>query len=664
MANPLNQKCGISSQSSQKKINSAAYSRHMVEQVRVISEDSRQVELSFSSEQPYERWFGIEILSHEEGAINLSRLQEVGSLLFHHGRDPNLGSIPLGRIVDTSLDQDLRRGKAVVEFDNDQCSDLIFQKVKSGAIRGVSVGYRIDAYEEVKAGKSSANGRFQGPCVVATKWSPYEISIEPTPADDSVGIGRSTEQLLTEGAIITMDENETMNQQNEKTAAAPALPAVSADQIRSEAIAAERARSSEITAMCRDFGMDASEYLANGMNPDEVRSIILKKMKDEGQKPVPAANIEIVADEEEKFRSAARDGQLIRMGYQVERPADGAADFRGMSLRNLAVNCLMRAGDTGQDIMRMGDEELLKAVYGFDGSRAILQPDSSFQSIINSTMGAVLSKGYQTANTTFQLWTGTGSNPNFKVAQRYRLSASGEPVKIKQHGEFKWDSVSDEGVGTKLDTYGKKFGFTRETFVNDDLGTLAKAIVAQTRSFKRTINRQVYEVLGKNAKYPLDGKNLFHADHMNLGTPTALSVESLGGLYKLMSLQKDLSNKEQLNIQPRFGLFPVSLMMEARKVLTSTADPGSSNSGVVNPVQGLVTPIFDAELDKYSTTAHYAAADPSDVDTVEVGYYNGKAEPTLESKVSWDILGIEYRMFQDWYVQLLDFRGLAKNNGK
>lgn len=641
------------------------YFRALPNGLRVLSEEKRQIELSFSSEQPYERWFGVEILSHDESAVNLSRLTEVGALLFHHGRDMSLGSIPVGRIDSVTLDAENHRAKAVVTFDTDEKSDLIYQKVKSGSIRGVSVGYRIEAHEEVKANATSSNGRFAGPCVVATRWSPYEISIEPTPADDSVGIGRSADPFTNEG------ENKPMNaiiSNPEGRASQPAptpVPAAPPDlnQVRAEAAAAERTRVSEISAMCREFSIDPMEHIIAGHSIDEVRAVILESFKSGRPAPTPAPNAEVTVDEEDKFRAAARDGQLMRMGYRPEKPAEGASDFRGMTLRNLAANCLMRHEGAGNDAMRMEDDELLKSVLGF-GGRSVAQPDSSFSSIINDTMGAVLSTGYNTANTTFQLWTGRGSNPNFKVSKRYRLSAAGEPVEIKQGGEFKADKVSDEGVDTKLGTYGKKFAFTREAFVNDDLGTIAKAILAQTRSFRRAINRQVYELLGKNAAYSLDKEKLFTLGHANLGAAGKLSVDTLGELYQLMSLQKDLSRKEQLNITPKYGLFPIAQIMEARKLLTSVADPDAKHSGVINPVQGIVTPIFDAELDKYSAKAFYTAADPNDVDTIEVGYYNGKEEPTLESKNSWDILGIDYRMFHDWYVALLDYRGLAANFGQ
>lgn len=156
--------------------------------VREIDEEKRQVELSFSSEEPYERWFGPEILSHNTGAVDLTRLNEIGCLLYNHDRDKVIGRIDNAWVENG-------RGKALVTFDSDEDSDKIYQKVKSGTLKGVSVGYQVDSWEEVSAGKVSSDGKHIGPCSIALRWLPYEISIVSIPADPSVGVGRSFGQV-------------------------------------------------------------------------------------------------------------------------------------------------------------------------------------------------------------------------------------------------------------------------------------------------------------------------------------------------------------------------------------------------------------------------------------------------------------------------------------
>ena len=86
------------------------------------------------------------------------------------------------------------RCSAKVQFDDDTEADVIYKKVESKTLKGVSVGYVVGSWEEVAPNSKSADGRFTGPCDIAKKWIPYEISIVSVPADPTVGVGRSMEE--------------------------------------------------------------------------------------------------------------------------------------------------------------------------------------------------------------------------------------------------------------------------------------------------------------------------------------------------------------------------------------------------------------------------------------------------------------------------------------
>lgn len=162
----------------------SSFSRELSGEIlRAANEEERTVELSFSSEEPYERWFGVEILDHSDGCVDLERLCSIGCVLFNHKRDEVIAKV---------LEAKCENGRctAVIQFDKDEKSDVIYQKVKGGTLKGVSVGYLVSAREEVAAGKTSSDGRFTGPCSIAKRWMPYEISIVSIPADPTVGVGR------------------------------------------------------------------------------------------------------------------------------------------------------------------------------------------------------------------------------------------------------------------------------------------------------------------------------------------------------------------------------------------------------------------------------------------------------------------------------------------
>lgn len=170
-------------------------------QARADEENSNVFELSFSSEELYMRYFGNEILDHSDGACDLSRLNEIGVVLFNHNRDKVIGKIENAWIEEN-------RGKAKIKFDSDDEAKTIMEKVSNGTLRGVSVGYVVDDWEVVKEGKMSTDGRFGGPCYIARKWTPLEISIVSIPADSTVGVGRSFEEATKNNSDMSLYERQ------------------------------------------------------------------------------------------------------------------------------------------------------------------------------------------------------------------------------------------------------------------------------------------------------------------------------------------------------------------------------------------------------------------------------------------------------------------------
>lgn len=189
------------------RLHEMTMTRELAARADAVSEEERTAELTFSSEKPYKRWFGLEILDHSENSVDLTRLQEIGVLLFNH--EP---AHPIGRVEKVWIGDD-SRGHALVKFDADEESDRIFKKVSGGSLRGVSVGYRIKEYTQLKEGETSKDGRFKGPAVIVSQWEPLEISIVSVPADAGVGVGRSIEDL--KGMNKDMDKKPEMKSQTE-----------------------------------------------------------------------------------------------------------------------------------------------------------------------------------------------------------------------------------------------------------------------------------------------------------------------------------------------------------------------------------------------------------------------------------------------------------------
>lgn len=615
---------------------------HIIQRAEEGQGDSRQVQLSFSSEDPYKRLWWTEILDHADGAVDLSRLEDIGVLLFNH--DPNR---PVGKIVDVGIDSNAHRGVATVQFDDDQDSDTIYQKVLSGTLKGVSVGYRVAVWETVNEGKTSTDGRFTGPCDIARKWTPYEISIVSVPADATVGVNRELE-----GGENRMDET---NQKVKTNMGQPTggperrndIPVTATDQTDrgdsfTRTIQAERDRVTEIMNLCRNFDISPDEYIQKGATVDSVRAAVLQTL---ATRRVPE-QVSVVTDEMDKFRAAATDGLALRAGVRLDKPADGAMDFRGKRLLRLAAECIER--EKNVDTRGMDDEMLV---------REALTPSSAFSGILSNVANKSMAQAYQVVPTTFQLWTGVGTNSDFKVATRYRISEADELLPMTENGEFKDSTLTEGAATTVVGTYGRSFSITRKAIINDDLGALSQIPAKYGAAARRGINKLVYKILTTNPT--IEKAKLFSETHGNL-TAQDITVAGLGVAKALMARQKNIGGKEALNVQPAYLIVPPELEVTAVQLISSVVDP-TKNNATPNPFANRLTVVADPELT--NEKEWYLTAAPMVLPGIEVTYLNGKDTPTMESAIQFDTLGIKWRIYMDFGVNLIDFRGLLKSTG-
>lgn len=608
-----------------------------------VDSDNRTVELSFSSETPYGRWFGDEILCHDEECINLERFSNgLGTVLFNHDRDAVVGHIEKVWLEDN-------RGKALVRFDTDEQSETIFQKVQSGTLQGVSVGYAIYRYEVLEdEDTKSTNGRFNGPAYVVTDWEPLEISIVSVPADPTVGVGRSAEEIHT--SIDTQEDNTRMDQEKtlevQEVKSTPVETGLTQADLQ-KAMEQERKRTSEITALFRDFDVEgADEAIVMGVSIDEARSMVMDQLRARNK----GVSVTMGEAESDKFRAAAQDAVLMAAGIPVADAAPGAQELRGHSMVELAREALQREG--------------LKANFGdnMELARQAINSTSTFPAIMANLANKSVMVGFNEAETTYQIWAGKGSNRDFKEAARVALSEAGNLELVPEGGQFQQDFLGEASARTKVATYGKLFSLTRQAIINDDLGLFSKIATKYGSAAKRLVNKMVYAQLTGNVKMQ-DGVALFDNKHGNVaGTGEALSVKAIAKAITAMRRQKGITGDATLNITPKYLVVPPELEMTAYQIVNSTAAVDGVNSGVVNPYKGRFVVVADAELT--DPDAWYLVADASQHDTIEVTYLNGVETPRLETRQGFDVDGIEYKVAFDCGVSALDFRGVFKNAGK
>jgi HK97 family phage major capsid protein len=259
-----------------------------------IMEDQRRATLAFSSEMGVDRGWGVEILDHSPGAIDM---EFIGS-----GRAPLLVDHEMadqvGVVEQISLGTD-RVARAVVRFGKSARAEEIWQDVKDGIRSNVSVGYVIS--EMVSDGKKGDREIFR-----ATRWMPLEISIVSIPADTSVGVGRSLEAPApapVADPIIIVKETKMSED---------------ISSVRADAAKAERERVAAILDLAsrhnhREFGEAA---IRDGASIEQFRGALLDKV---GSKPLSVSNEIGMSDKE------VRNFSFVRAIRALSNPQDRRA---------------------------------------------------------------------------------------------------------------------------------------------------------------------------------------------------------------------------------------------------------------------------------------------------------------------------------------------------
>jgi HK97 family phage major capsid protein/HK97 family phage prohead protease len=270
----------------------------VVPDFRSLDENNRTMEFSFSSETPYMRYYGFEIISHAKGAINLERLKSDAALLFNHDWNKQVGVIE-----DAWIGED-KRGYVRVRFGRSPFAEEKFQDSKDGILKSVSFGYMID--EMVLTKKSSGEDPDE---YTVTKCTPFEVSLVTVPADFSVGVGKNAEG----------DEKITIRGFEPEPEPTPAPTNINDDLTASQKAAeerkfmddiakataaakqAEKERQASINVLGEKFGdADMARQLIEGdKSIDEARAAFIEKHAGKKQEPVKGTEADVGLTEKE-----------------------------------------------------------------------------------------------------------------------------------------------------------------------------------------------------------------------------------------------------------------------------------------------------------------------------------------------------------------------------
>lgn len=676
-------------------------------EVGTVDGEKRTVDMTFSTGARVYRqgWFddgSFEELSMDPAHVRMGRLQS-GSAPFladHYGSTSSvLGVISSARIEGG-------KGIATVRFPKagiDERADQVFEKIKDGILRNVSVGYRTHRSE--KNGTALA-GKTDVPVFRAVDWEPFEVSAVAIPADASATF-RSAEQS-NPCVFVTQVEGANVDEEEKKRLEAEALAKREEEKRARELKEAEergaKAEQARVRARAeRDAGIRASLKLAK-LDGDEALS---KRLLDDEKVDLAHARDEIFAElskrqtdisphvsigetDREKFVRGATAGMLTRAGGMpivmaamaaikggkvvapgVRKalkdfdPDEDGGEFRGYTLKDLGCEVLERAGvrTRGWSAERVFTELQTRAV----GSNTI----SDFAVALENVMYKTLLGQYAITDDTWRRFCGTDTVQDFRASNRYRLGSFGTLDTPAEGAELKNVSIPDAvKFSITTETRGNMIAISRQALINDDMG----AIAAQAGTFGRmaalSIEKAVYALLAQNSglgpSVTVNGNtaDFFDASFGNVGAGAALSVTALEANRVLMAQQQDPSSNEYLDVKPSILLVPVGLGGEAKLINRATNDPTVTTGNPTNRpniVAGLFRDIIDTP--RLSGTRRYLFAEPGVIPAIIVAFLNGEQSPYMEQKLGWRVDGLEWKLRHDFKAQMFDPKGALTDAG-
>lgn len=437
------------------------------------------------------------------------------------------------------------------------------------------------------------------------------------------------------------------------------------EEVLQRAVQEERSRIRSIEEMSRSFGMDPAQYIENGSTEDQVRAAVIEHMRATGA-PVNA-RVTVTDTAEDKFRRAASDAMLMRSGIELERPEEGARSMMGMSLRDLAIECLQADGTSETGLNRRNADEIFTMLQ-----RGFYNPEAAFPSILDQTIEKAYREGHRKTSVTFDRWTKKGSLKDFKTHDNYYLAGPvGEFLEVPENGELKHDVFEDAKLPTrKLKTYGRQFTLSRKAFIDDDIGLVTSVPARYAASARKTINKQAYKILLNNPVI-YDGVELFGSNHKNLlASGTGITQEAVQTMIMALANQKDQFN-ESIIIKPATIVVPSGMQFDMYTLFFSPTINTEGNTQAVNPLyqyRNSIEVVEDPTINALcgglgNVMPWFLIGDPGDTDFMEVDYLNGQEIPNIRRMEVAGQLGFVWDIYLDWGISVMDWRGAVKNPG-
>jgi ATP-dependent protease ClpP protease subunit len=446
--------------------------------------------------------------------------------------------------------------------------------------------------------------------------------------------------------------------------AAPAAPVAGGDDL----MAAIVARNESIRGVFAAFAdvpgvrdLEATCLADPRMSVEQAQARLLQRLPN-GATPLAGGgdggNYRVTRDENDTRRERITAGILARAGVLTGAEAQAARQDNPAAhqpLHVLAEQALIAAGVNTRSM----DRDQISRM-------ALAQSTSDFPMILENVLHKMLLAAYRPQALTWMRFCATGTLSDYRPHNRYHMGSFSDLKAVNEAGEYENGVMSDAYKETITGSRkGRILQITPEVLVNDDLGAFGRPTLALGQAAARTIEKDVYTLLGLNSGLgPLmsDGVTLFHATHNNIPTAAAPTIESVDLGRQAMAKQLDVGGNDYLDIVPAVWLSPLSLGSKAREINGAEYnDDATKNQRRPNVVRGLFADVVDTP--RLSGTAWYMFADPAMEPVVEVAFLNGVQTPTIEQETNFRTDGISWKVVHRYGVGAIGWRGAIRNAG-
>ena len=499
----------------------------------------------------------------------------------------------------------------------------VWQDLKDGALRGVSMGVVLLEFEDVMDDSGNLKTR------TATKWQIYEVSLVSVPADANA-------------VTLRMEEVERMlNGQNPAGGAATAAVPVSLTETQMLEV-----RTLAANNRLSEFG---EQLIQQGVSGQDARVALVNEVARRSEQYQTRSHVTMTRDHDEGRLELMSQGLSSRLLHTKEVAA-GAREYASMRVADIARELLSMSGKAAG---RQSDARVIELA---------LITTSDFPKLLASTGERMLLLAYQAAEPAIKQIARRSDATDYRAKSVLRLGQTPSLDKVNEAGEVAHGAMAETAESYKVDDYARIIGLTQQALTNDDLGAFGDF----TRRFGISAAQREANVLvdlltvGGVGPTMSDAKTLFHAGHKNLATGASITVDSMADARKLMRLQTDMDGKTVVDVQPRFMVVPANLESVAEQNLAAIA---ASKPGDVNPFTSKLTLIVEPRLDAKSQIKWYVFGDPDLAPVLEYGYLTGSEGVQVTSRVGFDLLGVEFRAVLTYGAGVVDWRGAVMNPG-